>query len=313
MDPMFQTLTWFNDEHLAFPPYVAAFNELETLLRLYRETGIAQSLWIAGETGSGKTTLCKAFVAKYPRFSLPERDVIPVLLVSVPPHASLRGVSEAILDAIGDPAPSKGLQPERDRRIVKLIRGCQVEMMIFDEAQHLQERGKTYTQYKAADWLKAQLDALNIPVAFVGMPNFEQLLQVNAQLRRRFSRRRNLQFSDDAEGGIQTACLQMYVSLGNTTKLKLSATPYTWQELGERLYRACDGRVGYIKKILLAAIRVCMQRGSREIDANTLEVAFAEEVWQEAVGALNPFNADFEFRRLDRVSEPFAPASARHD
>jgi Bacterial TniB protein len=250
-------------------------------------------------------------VAKYPRHSLPERDVIPVLYVPVPTPATLRSVSEAILTAIGDPNPSRGMQPERDRRISKLVRGCGVEMMIFDEAQHLQERGQSYTQYKAADWLKVQLDELNIPVAFVGLPNFAQLLQVNEQLRRRFSRRRNLQFCDDQQGSIQTACLQMYISLGSTTKLTLSNAPYTWEELGERLYRACDGRVGYIKKLLTAAMRICTRQESNEINVKTLEAAFTEDVWQEAVGALNPFHGDFEFRRLDRAHEPFQSTHAR--
>ena len=311
MNPTFQTLAWLNNEALAFPPYVAAFDELETTLRLYRESGIAQFLWIAGETGSGKTTLCKSFVAKYPRSALPERDVIPVLYVPVPTPATLGGVADAILTALGDPAPSHGRQPEKDRRIVKLVRGCSVEMIIFDEAQHLQERGQHYTQYKAADWLKVQLDALTIPAAFVGLPNFAELLQVNPQLRRRFSRRRDLQFCGDQHGDIHTACLQMYVSLGSTTKLGLSCAPYTWDELGARLYRACDGRVGYIKKLLLAALRIAMQSDSKSIDASILEAAFTEEVWQEGIAALNPFHADFEFRRLDRMNEPFQSAHAR--
>lgn len=72
-----------------------------------------------------------------------------------------------------------------------------------------------------------------------------------------------------------------------------------------RLHYACDGRVGYVKKILAAALRRCLEDELQQIDVPLLERIFSEEIWQTGVSALNPFNAAFKFRRLDRGGEPF--------
>ena len=45
-----------------------------------------------------------------------------------------------------------------------------------------------------------------------------------------------------------------------------------------------------------------------QIDVELLQQVFVDEIWWEGVGVLNPFNAEFEFRRLDRGGEPFQRA-----
>jgi hypothetical protein len=306
-EKVYQTIAFFNSDILAFPPYVAAFDEVESILALYRKTGIAQNLFIAGESGSGKTTLCKAIVHRYPERRLPERDVIPVLHVPIPTPATITSLAEAILTGLHDPAPMVGKLTEKSRRISVLVKALGVELILFDESQGIQERGRSYTQYMAADWLKQRLDQIDVPTVFFGLPHFEKLLHANAQLRRRFSRRRSLQIASDEHSDIEKECLQMFVSLGTSLPIRLSAAPYTWDDLGARIYYACDGRVGYIKKLLMSAIRAAMERGCSEINPAILEEVFAKEIWWEGIGALNPFNAKFTYRRLDRGQEPFAP------
>jgi hypothetical protein len=77
-----------------------------------------------------------------------------------------------------------------------------------------------------------------------------------------------------------------------------------------RLYYACDGRVGYVKKLLAAALRTCLEQSDDRIGVATLERSFSDEIWWEGIGALNPFHAQFAFRRLDRGGEPFQKAHA---
>ena len=40
-----------------------------------------------------------------------------------------------------------------------------------------------------ADWLKHLIDEVGVPTVLLGLPRLESLLQINEQLRRRFSRR----------------------------------------------------------------------------------------------------------------------------
>ncbi|TNY03441.1 transposase, partial [Escherichia coli] len=78
---------------------------MEANLLLYRRTGVAQNLLVLGESGTGKTTLARWFCRRYPKQQLLERDVLPVLYVSVPAAATIAGTVEAILLQLGDLEP----------------------------------------------------------------------------------------------------------------------------------------------------------------------------------------------------------------
>ena len=92
---LFDVLRRFDEEYIPFPPFVAAAQAIEANLALYRATGIAQHMLILGESGTGKSSLCKWIKHKYPRFSLPDREVLPVLYVAVPAAATIVSMVEA--------------------------------------------------------------------------------------------------------------------------------------------------------------------------------------------------------------------------
>ncbi|MEX3639195.1 TniB family NTP-binding protein [Paraburkholderia sp. BR14320] len=308
MDTVYAILERFNEDLLQFPSYVAAFHEIESLLRLHRNTGIAQHLLVLGESGTGKTTLCRDFVTRYPRVRLVERDVVPVVHVSIPPAATIASATEATLARLGDPSPTTGTVSTKTARLIKLARSESVELLLFDEAQHIQDRGKLPTQYLVGDWLKTVMDEINVPTVLLGLPRVARLLQVNEQVRRRFSRRRYLQMGQHGETSVETECLQLFLSLGDNFPIPVSSGAYGWSEMAQRIYYACDGRVAYIKKLLSGAIRIAMERDLSEVAPVVLEEAFSTEVWWEGVGELNPFNGNFQFRRLNRADEPFEHA-----
>jgi hypothetical protein len=298
-------LSRFDEEYIPFPPFVAAGRAIETNLALFRETGIAQNLLVLGESGTGKSSLCRWLGQKYPRFALFDRDVLPLLIVFVPPAATISGMVEAMLHALGDPLPASGTVSAKTARVITLCRACRVEMILFDEAQHIHDRGQSTTHYMVGDWLKSLIDHVGVPTVFLGLPRLEQLLQVNEQLRRRFSRRIRLALGQSETDTIHSECLQLFISLGTCLPIPLSCGDSGWGELGMRLYYASDGRVAYIKKLLASALRRALETEAKEIGPSLLEHAFTDELWWEGVGRLNPFNPAFEFRRLDRGNEPF--------
>jgi Bacterial TniB protein len=61
-----------------------------------------------------------------------------------------------------------------------------VELLIFDEFQHLVESGSRKTLSNVADWLKAVINETGIPMILFGMPCSDDLLCQNRQLKRRF-------------------------------------------------------------------------------------------------------------------------------
>ena len=275
---------------------------------MYRGSGLAQHLLVLGETGTGKTTLCRDFVTRYPRMVLRDRDVVPVLHVSIPSAATIASVTEAMLAKLGDPAPTAGTVSAKTARAVKLARALSVELLLIDEAQHIQDRGRLPTQYLVGDWLKTVMDELNVPTVLLGLPRVGQLLQVNEQVRRRFSRRRYLQMGQCGETSIEAECLQLFLSLGDSFPIPIRASNFSWDEMAQRVHYASDGRVAYIKKLLAGAIRLALERELDCIDASVLQEAFNAEVWWEGVEQLNPFSEKFQFRRLNRAGEPFEQA-----
>lgn len=306
---LYARLRAFDEQYIPFPPFVAAKNAIETNLQMFRETGVATHMLVTGEAGTGKSSLCRWLALQHPRRVLPERDLVEVLITSVPPAASISSVASAMLTALGDPFPDKGTVTVMTNRIVTLCRTCGVDMLLFDESQHLHDRGDTKTHYMVGDWLKHLIDELGVPTILLGLPRVEKLLQVNDQLRRRFSSRRRLAVGQSDTDSIETECLQLFLSLVSLIDIPVSSKPYSAQEMGERLYFASDGRVAYIKKLLFAALRQALELDMDVIDAPMLEKAFTDEIWWEGIGKLNPFNPAFDCRRLDRGGEPFQVAS----
>lgn len=302
---LYEALRRFDEDYIPFPPFVAAAQHIEANLKLFQETGISQHLLVLGESGTGKSSLCQWLVQKYPRYALPDRDVLRVLFVPIPAAATIASMVEIMLGALGDPASGVGTASRKTLRAVTLCRACRVEVILFDEAQHLYDRGLATTRYMVADWIKSFIDQVGVPTVFLGLPRLEQLLQINEQLRRRFSRRVHLALGQSDSETIHGECLQLFISLGSCLPIPLSSGDVGWDELGMRIYYATDGRVAYMKKLLNRALTRAIQENLSQISTQELERAFTEDIWWEGVGRLNPFNPQFEFRRLDRGNEPF--------
>jgi energy-coupling factor transporter ATP-binding protein EcfA2 len=301
---LFHSLKLLHDEYIPFPPFDTAIKAINRNVELYRKTGIAEHILIMGESGAGKSTLCTFIEQQYPRYSQPDLNIVPVLTLSVPPVATIASVAEEMLRKLGDPSPSTSNISGKTHRVITLCKACKVEVVMFDEAQHVSDRGQYITQYKVGDWLKSLIDKLMVPTVFVGLPTLELLLQVNEQLRRRFSKRLSLAFGQGGSKNLNVECFQIFQTLSNVLPIPINFSPYTWQELGERLYYASDGRVSDFKELLKTALELALEERESQISPELLERAFIEK-WKSGIGPLNPFHSAFIFRRLDRKGEPF--------
>lgn len=310
MNAEYEAMMKFDNVLIEFPPFLKAQEAIEDSLAMYRSTKVAQHLLVLGESGTGKSSLCRRLADRYPRERMPERDICPVLYVPTPPAASIAGMASAMLECLGDPWPTAGTTAEKMGRIAVLHKECGVEITLFDEAQHLHDRGQAATHYMVGDWIKSFVDKTGKPCVFLGLPRLGNLLQVNEQLRRRFSRRIPLALGQSDELAVHDECLQLFFSLGQTLPVPIDWANFASTDMAMRVYYATDGRVAYVKKLLGAAFQLASRTGCDLIDAQLLEDVFTHEIFHEGIGALNPFNASFEFRRLDRSGEPFQRGDA---
>ena len=75
-------------------------------------------------------------------------------------------------------------------------------------------------------------------------------MKVNDQLRRQIKKKHNLALGQSGSSNLQAEVFQLFNSLATGMQMPILFEPYTWQEMGTRLYYASDGRVflyqGYI-------------------------------------------------------------------
>ena len=298
---------------LFFPSFQAAYTRINALFEVYCDTGLAQNLVIIGQTGDGKSTLAAAILRQHPKHRGTDRDIVPVVYARIPPGATIGGTAEAILMGLGDFSPANGSAATKTQRIATLARGCDVRLLIIDEAQHLYDRGKSYTHYHVGDWLKALVDMLAIPVVLIGLPRTVQLLHVNEQLRRRFTEMLQISLPSGSTQDCAEGSLRTFVGLCDGVEITIDYEVYDWAEWGERLWYASDGRIGYLSQLLLGILLSREDKGRLEIRLNDLEMSFARYLWRDVVPSLNPFSLEFTFRQLNRPGEPFGPDVAAAD
>ncbi|RQO37221.1 hypothetical protein DBR37_03260 [Herminiimonas sp. KBW02] len=264
---------------------------------------------LVGESGTGKTWLAQHFASLYPPRLNPDDVIgpIPVLIVETPAIPSLKGLAEAMLMALGDPLFFKGTAAEKRNRALDLLRRRNVEFLVLDEFQHFLDHGKFDSLIAVSDWLKRFIDDASVPCLLMGLPRCEGILQVNEQLRRRFSSRLKLSaFSlDTMEGEREFRALvhQIDKSLPTSELSKLADV-----DMARRLYFASNGLIGYLRPLITAAYELMVIEKASKLDATIFEQTFIDVIWKDGLKSLNPFNKAFQFRQLNQIGEPFAPA-----
>ncbi|MDP5033108.1 TniB family NTP-binding protein, partial [Paraglaciecola sp.] len=185
-------------------PYLSSLmDEFDECLQDSKLGGAAQCMLVTGNTGSGKTSLINKYIENYPRNELTDRTKVPVLFTSIPENATPIRASQAMLSDLGDPFCYSSNDSEAlKKRLITLLKNCQVDLIFIDEFQHLIERKNNKVLHRAADWLKMIIVESNIPVILFGMPYSTVILDVNSQLNGRILFKRKLipfQINDNHE------------------------------------------------------------------------------------------------------------------
>ncbi len=156
----------------------------------------AQSFYICGPSGVGKTFICKKYAENFPRYDVEMEDriqtIVPVYISKVEATATPKSLATALLRDLGDPLYSQGTEQNKTDRLVELVRDCQVEMIIIDEVQHIYDRDSDKIIIRASNWLKNFMADTAIPIILVGLPDIKTVIKDNKQLETRFKRKHEL-------------------------------------------------------------------------------------------------------------------------
>ncbi|MGH8493084.1 MAG: TniB family NTP-binding protein [Moraxellaceae bacterium] len=288
-----------------YPMFKTALERLVEVFDLSQVSNQSAAMMVLGESGTGKSTLLKAFMERYPRQITEEKTSIPVLSVEIPSRPTIKSTADAILTQF-DRLYVGGSAGEKTKRIKLLIKQCEVRVIVFDEFQHFIDRGTTTANTAVADWIKGLMNETKVSVVIFGLPRAARILRYNDQLRRRFSAAIKMrpwvfESSEDIREfkGIIKA-------LERATNLPAPGELHT-EDMMRRLFFASGGLIGYLAKLVTMSACTAMKNGDGRITIAHLHSTFIKHIWAEATSNRNPFNESFEWRPLNRANEPFEP------
>lgn len=285
------------------PQFQNAYKQVSDCFELSSGVGYQQNLLCIGASGTGKSTLKHSFQNKYLPYQSKKGKVVPVLVVDIPSLPTVKNVSEAVLLELGDPLFNKGTAIEKTNRLLRFLNECGVKLIIFDEVQHFVDQGNKSTPGQAADWLKTIIDKSKASTILMGLSRSEHILHLNEQLRRRFSRRIDL----EAFSLAQQKSYQDFVTVLRTMLKTVDMYEFTdlSNDLSRRIFYATNGIFGYMEILISEAFQIASNNNREFISLADFELAFTQSIWPKGTGVNNPFSKKFGFRKLIQPGMPF--------
>ncbi len=270
---------------------VKAERHLRDLHAENRTADEQRCILICGDTGSGKTSLLRRFSLPFQERVTPEADILPVLQVVCPAKCTIKSLAETMLVQLGDPRPGLGTVPSLTRRVLTLLEGRGVEIVLLDEFQQLVDHRTERVAVEVSDWVKSLLNGGPCPIALVGMPGAERVLDANPQLARRCMARVGL---TEFDPGSEQDRLEFRNILGRLEKvLDLPQSSGLHRaDLSLRIQVATGGLLGGVAALLSNALRLAEDRRMSCLDQLVLRDAHEQSRplgrrhWQ------NPFDLD---------------------
>jgi DNA transposition AAA+ family ATPase len=221
-----------------------------------------RSCRVVGESRTGKTLNCDTYSLHR---SVPQSPgqppSLPVVYWQCPENLSVSGLFTGLLETFHYQA-TRGRIPELRNRLYQVLRSCEVEMIILDEAHRI--------SIKALSEVRDISDLLEISVVLVGTDRLNTLLGQDEQNRYRFLpsyrfTRLNAEELQDMTVLWEEHVLQM-PDPSNLTSPKAQSM----------LLQATQGYIGLLDQILCEAATRAIRRGHSHIGLDLLKQAIVE-------------------------------------
>jgi hypothetical protein len=211
---------------------------------------------VIGDSRTGKTFACRAYRLKHTE-PQPHGDVplVPVIYYPVTPEAGQRDLFVGLLEQLKYRITSGTLGDLRER-VYRLLKACQVEMVILDEAHRC--------RHKTLQEIQDISEKLGIAVVLVGTDRLDAVMRRDEQVHYRFINCHRFHRFDSQVLEETTAIWEKYV-------LKLpQPSNLTCAPMQKILGATTRGYLGLLDEILRNAARRALQSGQARIDLSLL-------------------------------------------
>lgn len=221
-----------------------------------------QACRVIGDSRTGKTFACKSYRAKNaPKQSSGDSPIVPVVYWHATTETGQRELFVGLLEHLKYRVTGGRIYELRER-VYRLLKTCQVEMIILDEAHRF--RPKTFSEVRDI------FDLLGIAVVLVGTDRLDTVIQRDEQVYNRFMTIHKFHRFDSQALEETTAIWEKYV-LQLPKPSNLTSGPMQ-QILGS----ATRGYLGALDEILRKAGRRAYETGKLRIDVSLLSQVVLE-------------------------------------
>ena len=223
-----------------------------------------RNMLLVGPSNNGKSTIAEKFMRQHPRRTSAEgdRQIVPVLSVQMPPDATAGRFHALLLDSLGAPVGQTRATDRRGALARKLMRACEVRMLLVDELHNLL-CAPVFRQRELLGLLRFLGNDLRIPIVALGTRDAYLALRLDDQLENRFQPFLLPPWRDDAETGRLLASFESVLPLREPSGLGL-------RELRSLIVSRSDGLIGEIHQLLAAASVHALNIGRERITADNI-------------------------------------------
>jgi DNA transposition AAA+ family ATPase len=216
-----------------------------------------QSCRIVGESRTGKTIACESYALRHkPQQIGRQTPIVPVAYIMPPAKCGSKDFFKSIIEYMKHRAVKGKVSEFRDRAI-DILKACEVEVLMVDEADRLQP--DTFPEVRDIS------DKLGIAVVLVGTDRLDAVIKRDEQVHNRFRAHRRFgkllgqEFKDTViiwENKVIALPVPSNLAKVDTQKLLLKAT---------------GGYIGRLDEILREAAIKSLSRGHKKIEFSILQ------------------------------------------
>jgi DNA transposition AAA+ family ATPase len=220
-----------------------------------------RSCRVVGESRTGKTLNCDTYSLNRSQPQVPGHPpILPVVYWQCPENMSTSGLFTGLLQHLHYQA-LRGRIPELRERTYQVLRSCQVEMLILDEAHRL--------PIKALSEVRDISDRLELSVVLVGTDRLNTLLGQDEQNHYRFlSFYRFMSLSAEELKDITALWEKHVLRMPNPSNLHSTKAQ-------NMLFPATRGYIGLLDQILRDAAIRAIQKGQTHVSLDLLKQVIA--------------------------------------
>ena len=161
--------------------YTQALGDLTRFFDIANDARDGRCASLIGPSGSGKSFIVTALSKKHPPTRENGKSVNPILTVKIPSKPSIRSFYEALMKGLGGPVLSRETNGSIRGRVLRFIKETGVRVIVLDEFQHL-ARKVGVDPFGICDTIKSLMDEGRIGIVFVGVPESDEVIQMDEQI-----------------------------------------------------------------------------------------------------------------------------------